>query len=426
MPENVVVEFAPGWASEVLPYYQALGATDISRLDNISAVLKSDIWVMSFPDGTKNEALVRPGVLKVEGEVEHAFFDQSLPLPEIERAEKGFLFKTSPALPGHQAFQNQLPFGVPGLTLGSPTSPQAFTAHGELSEILDLVQAPQAWQVNRGEGATIVIIDSGVDGSRIPMEFRGGGWAHDINDDPWMDTVGHGTMVAMIARAVAPWARIFSLKPKVGSSGGVLGSSVIKGLDVLLGLQIGPLVSNQSWGVYGCISSMAACRVIPARLLAEIQKGAITVWAAGNSRGHCPQNQRLLWCLNSTRHSISVAAIGKDLRIQHYSTPGPGECYFYHPTLVCPTFGILPYGAGFRDFGSQGGGTSAATPIVSAAMAILLTAFPDATFGELRLAVIATANQRRLGRPSGWNPDTGYGLLQIDDALFALEQSRVT
>jgi subtilisin family serine protease len=340
---------------------------------------------------------------------------------ELEITERGNLFETSPALPGGNAFQNDLPFGAPGLTLGAPSAPSDYLAQGGVTQTLDLIQARRAWRTNQGEGATIVVIDSGIDGGRIPTEFQAGGWTDASQDNPWVDSYGHGTMVAIIAREVAPRAKIFSLKAKVGESGGLLGSSVIKGLDLLLGLQLGPIASNHSWGVYGCVASDAVCRVIPTRLVDEINKGAVTVWAAGNSRGMCPQDERLLWCLNSSRNSISVAAVGRDLQIQPYSTPGPGQCSFLHPTVACPTFGILPWGSGFRDFGEQGGGTSAATPQVVAAMAILLTAFPDATVQELKWALQVTANQRVLGQKSGWNKDTGFGLLQIDDALFALQ-----
>jgi len=202
---------------------------------------------------------------------------------------------------------------------------------------LEAIQTPEAWSYNRGEGATIMVVDSGIDGKRVPAQKRAGGWVDPAvkGGNPWKDDYGHGTMVALMATAnrrdngfdgVAPEAKLFSMKPKLGPSGGILGSSVLKGLDHVLGLNLGPLVINHSWGVFGCNSPRASCFVLPAQLMKEVSKGALVVWAAGNNRGSCaPTSPGTLWCLNSTPYSASAGAVDRKLRPQFYSSPGPGQ-----------------------------------------------------------------------------------------------------
>lgn len=246
MAENFVVSLDPGLADKIAAEYQRRGALDVAHLNNISTVLQQDIWVVAMPDGFPEENMKIPGVLKIEGEIEHGFYQRVTdigpqdfdPLPNLLR---------------------DAPLSRFDLKLGTPSDFQSFTEKGSLTSILESIQAPQAWEYSRGEGVTIVVIDSGVDGARVPPEKRSGGWT-DGPGDPWVDAFGHGTMVALTSAAnkryngfdgVAPEAKIYSMKPNVGPSGGILGTSVLKGLDYLMGLNLGPVVSNQSWGVFG-------------------------------------------------------------------------------------------------------------------------------------------------------------------------------
>lgn len=412
MAETFVVVLHPSFVpSTLLDQFQRMGASDLARLPNISGVLSQEIYVVVMPDGFPVEKMKFDGVWHVEGEVEHGFFTPHGfdPLPE--------------------SLQRDAPLGRDGLTLGSPTTFNAFASAGNFQNIMEAIQAPQAWQVSRGAGVTIVVIDTGVQGELVPEARRAGGWT-DGPGDPWQDQYGHGSLVAMVAAAnqqyngyngVAPDAKIFSMKPQLGPSGGILGSSVLKGLDYLLGLKLGPVVTNQSWGVFGCNSPIASCTVVAARLVKEIQKGAITVWAAGNSKGTCgPESTGTLWCMNSLPESVSVGALDRNLRPQFYSSPGPGQCFPLQPLAVAPTYGVLPWGGGFSDFGEQGGGTSSTSPMVAGALALLMSAYPQATNRELRNALRAGASNLVLGRPSPYTPETGFGLLQIQTTLSLL------
>src|SRR3954447_6662336 len=69
-----------------------------------------------------------------------------------------------------------------------------------LDDVLEMINAPAAWETTRGEGTVIAIVDTGVNGARpdFPESKRGGAWAWD-GVDPWTDCLGHGTMCACIA-----------------------------------------------------------------------------------------------------------------------------------------------------------------------------------------------------------------------------------
>ena len=158
--------------------------------------------------------------------------------------------------------------------------------------------------------------------------------------------------------------------------------------------------------------------MIPSRLVWDLdRKNAVTVcFAAGNSNLDCDGLSSIL-CINSNEGGITAAALDHNGSPQDYSARGPGQCSHWHPFIGAPTFGVLPYGRGFRDFGFRGGGTSSAAPQVSGALALLKGEMPAADNTELRTALAAGALQ--FG-PTGFDPGTGFGMLQVDRALEAV------
>src|SRR5207249_5281973 len=56
-----------------------------------------------------------------------------------------------------------------------------------------------------GEGVHVAVVDTGIDGSRIPVT---GGWAPTLGYVPGSTAPTHGTMVAYDVRIAAPDARI--------------------------------------------------------------------------------------------------------------------------------------------------------------------------------------------------------------------------
>ena len=165
--------------------------------------------------------------------------------------------------------------------------------------------------------------------------------------------------------------------------------------------------------------------MIPARLVRAIdQRNVIAMaFASGNSNQDCGGAPSIL-CINSNEGGITAAAVDRNGNPQPYSSRGPGQCSLLHPFISAPTFGILPYGEDYLDFGELGAGTSSATPQLSGALAILKGADPKANNTVLRTALAAGARKVASG-PLPFSSATGFGLLQVDRALAWLPAARL-
>ena len=167
--------------------------------------------------------------------------------------------------------------------------------------------------------------------------------------------------------------------------------------------------------------------MIPSRLVRGIDQKNImpVVFAAGNSNLDCGGGPSIL-CINSNEGGITAAALDRQGRPQDYSSRGPGQCTPFAPFIGAPTYGVLPWGDGYRDFGPRGGGTSSAAPEVSGALAVLKGAYPKADNTTLRVALAAGAKREPF--TSGllpFNTGSGFGMLQVDQALAVLPFARL-
>ena len=106
------------------------------------------------------------------------------------------------------------------------------------------------------------MVDTGINGNRIPDALKAGGWTDDPGGDPWSDEVGHGTFCALIAHAVAPEAGIFSVKLRPGPNGGLMKESVLTAIDALVPFAAEnpdiPIIMSNSWGTPACMESAEA------------------------------------------------------------------------------------------------------------------------------------------------------------------------
>jgi intein/homing endonuclease len=166
------------------------------------------------------------------------------------------------------------------------------------------------------------------------------------------------------------------------------------------------------------------CSILITRALRLLDEEGlvITSWAAGNNGafGQFPN----LYCMNSTKWSVSTGALDRLLRPHFYTSRGFGQCYPFQPTVSTVTYGILPWGAGYMDFGEQGAGTSSCAPQTSGALALMLSFYGPKPFRDLRAALRAGANNAILGFPGlPYHPATGAGLLQVDAALAAVPRA---
>ena len=143
-----------------------------------------------------------------------------------------------------------------------------------------------------------------------------------------------------------------------------------------------------------------------------INRRLTLVWAAGNSGTLCSSLSNAIWGVASAPHSISAGALDERGSPQPYSSHGEGQCSPGHPTVSAPTWGILPWGDGFRNLRAQGGGTSAAAALVAGSVALALSLSPDMPAETIARILRDTAQD--LPDPKR---QTGGGLLRISHAL---------
>ena len=141
------------------------------------------------------------------------------------------------------------------------------TEKGVWAHTLEMIGAPEAWQVNRGEGSVIAVIDSGFNQSRIAPGQIVGAWTND-KDLPYADydPHGHGTMTSLIATArpgfhgfsgVAPEAGLYVLRPRPTAKKIMGTADIMVATDHILGVAMENrmrIIVNNSWGLWGCKS----------------------------------------------------------------------------------------------------------------------------------------------------------------------------
>lgn len=226
----LLVELDPALLSSVVRALAQFDIREVKPYPNVSAFLNTHIWLFDAPVGSPIGPLATvPGIKYAEPDEEHIYVNCGL----------------------HPHSVGAL--GTRHLSLGAEVS----ALQSSLPEIMAQIGVPQALaKSNGGEGVVILVVDSGVDDDRVPPERRAGGWTDDPSGDPWEDDTGHGSMVATIALAVAPNAKVFSVRLRPGPNGGLMKESVMSAVDALIPLvQANPdmqLVMNNSWGTGGC------------------------------------------------------------------------------------------------------------------------------------------------------------------------------
>jgi len=398
-----------------------MGLRRVRRFNVLSDFMGSGIWLMDAPPAFNIASLEHiQGLIYAEPDEEHIY--SSLLWRDVR------------------------PFGTDTMTLPEVTG-ESGALRSALPTILDIMQVSQVHRLGiRGKGTLILVVDSGVNGNRIPDSVKAGGWSDDpISNDPWTDEMGHGTMVAMIAHAVAPEAGIFSIKLRAGPNGGLMKLSVLDALDDLLPALAGQqVIMNNSWGTPGCAAQGQPywCNMIPTRIVWKLVNHnlATVVFAAGNSNKDCSagaggETSPSILCINSTPGAVTTAALDKDGLPLYYSSRGPGQCSLLHPFIAAPTFGTLPYGQGWIDTRGQGAGTSSTAPMIAGICALLRSAYPRIDNVHL-MHILAISAKMTIeyetsiftagGDRVPFSYTTGFGMVQAMDALRSVSSPRTS
>ncbi len=266
---------------------------------------------------------------------------------------------------------------------------------------LEAIRAPEAWELSRGDGAVIAIVDTGVRPDEPDLKDKLLPGYDFVNNDPqpW-DDQGHGTLIALVAAAatnngvgiagVGYNARIMPLKALDATGAGThawLAAAIVwaaeRGADVI----------NLSLG--GPFSS---------RTLAEAvefawKRGVVLVAAAGN------ESSDVMIYPAAYPSVMAVVATTRDMQRASFSN------YGRHVSIAAPGVGI-PYGQAGEIWSWSG--TSLATPHVAGVAALVAARNPSLTNAQIREILEQTAED--LGEP-GWDPYFGHGLVNAYQAV---------
>lgn len=283
----------------------------------------------------------------------------------------------------------------------------------------------------RGRGVRLAIVDTGIDGSRIPVS---GGWSIDGRYEPGTAAPDHGTMCAFDALIAAPSAEVLDyalLRDDGFSLTSFLSDALAAFADLidLIGAKPGPLVVSNSWALFdraddAAIGSPENYSANPNHPFNQItgtlvEAGADVLFAAGNCGRDCPDDRcgagdvgpdASIHGANSHPDVITVAAITVDGRRLGYSSQGVGGLDKRKPDVAALSH--------FRGSGvyEADGGTSAACPVAAGLVA--------AVRQHARLAGLSPARVKALLQKSAvrsdsnaWDTDLGYGTVNAARAL---------
>lgn len=249
----------------------------------------------------------------------------------------------------------------------------------------------------------IALVDSPIDLSH--PEFTDSGVAG-LGGRPVTDL--HGTATAAVAAAPRNGRGITGLWPGARALNIPLPPQPFGCADSALGIRravdAGAAVINMSYG------SQSFCFAEYLQLQLATARGISLVAAAGNEFAE----GNPLEFPGGMPHVITVAAVGPDLKTSYFSNQNaaidlaaPGEDIV---TAVPPSMDEDPAKDGYMALD----GTSFAAPMVAAATAWVRAQRPSLTVDQV--AQVVRLSARDLG-PKGWDPDTGFGLLDVGAAL---------
>jgi membrane-anchored mycosin MYCP len=297
------------------------------------------------------------------------------------------------------------------------------------NQLADL-DLPRVWQLTRGAGQRVAVIDTGVSRHRrLPDVVPGGDYV--FTGDGTQDCDAHGTLVAGIITAaadskadsfsgVAPDVTLISIRQSSAKfvSASDPSSSGIGDVDTMAkavrtAADLGASVINISAVACVPVTSELDDRALGAALAYAVDvKNAVVVAAAGNTggAGQCPPQRP-----DATWQTVSVAvspAWYDDYVLTVGSVNADGTPSAF--TLAGPWVDVAAIGEAVTSLSSAPvSGTSYAAPVVSGLAALVRARFPALTARQVTQRIEATAHHP----PAGWNPLVGNGTV---DALAAV------
>ncbi|GAB1508809.1 S8 family serine peptidase [Actinophytocola sp. KF-1] len=271
------------------------------------------------------------------------------------------------------------------------------------------IGAPEAWAAGHtGAGATVAVLDSGIDGTHPDLSGAVVGARNFTGSDTEGDRYGHGTHVASIItgagdpyRGVAPDATLLDGKV-LDDSGGGQESWIIAGME--WAAAHGADVVNMSLGSFFGSDGTDPLSQAVDRITAAT--GTLFVVAAGNSG----PGEGSISSPGAADAALTVGAVDRDDRLAEFSGRGPrlGD-HGLKPDITAPGVDIVAARANDGGHVSMSG-TSMAAPHVAGAAAILAAQHPDWAADQLKGTLMGTA------RPNGTLTAFAQGAGRVDVA----------
>ncbi|MAR94041.1 MAG: hypothetical protein CMA45_03075, partial [Euryarchaeota archaeon] len=288
-----------------------------------------------------------------------------------------------------------------------------------------------AWQETGydGSGATVAIIDTGIDGSHASLDDQDDDNStndpkviafYDPVNNPSLtngtevfpyDDQGHGSHCAGTTAGtgaptyenpgMAPQAKLVGVKV-LDSGGSGSFAVVMAGMQWTIDnrYQFNIRVASMSLGGFGLIEWTSSEEDSVNRMANEMVYNDITLFiAAGNSAG-----RGTIGTPGSAEDAITVGALDKDSSIAVYSSQGPTEENRVKPNIAYVGTDVMSVAHNTGDGYTAFSGTSMATPGAAGVAALMIQANPDLSPFEVRNFMQETAEYRPctyMGDPAG-------------------------
>jgi len=290
----------------------------------------------------------------------------------------------------------------------------------------ELVDLPRVWQLTRGAGQRVAIIDTGVSRHRrLPEVVPGGDYVS--TGDGTQDCDAHGTLVAGIIAGsadpradgfsgVAPEATLISIRqssakfaPARDRSRTGVGDVETMAKAIRTAADLGASVINISSVACVAVTSAFDDRALGAALAYAVDvKNVVVVAAAGNTggAGQCPpQHSDPTWATVT----VVVSPAWYDdyvLTVGSVNAEGTPSAF----TLAGPWVDVAATGEAVTSLDSEPvSGTSYAAPVVSGLAALIRARFPALTARQVMQRIESTAHHP----PARWDPLVGNGTIDV-------------